>query len=63
MRGPHDDEIEDQHPEKDHARERLDEFLKRREPNVQPEERENHARGKPLRKSNPKSDPKSDPKR
>ena len=28
MRGPHDDEVEGQNPGKDHARERLDDFLK-----------------------------------
>jgi hypothetical protein len=32
-RGPHDDEIEENDPEKDHARQRLEELLRQREPN------------------------------
>jgi len=58
MRGPHDDKIDGQHSERDHPRERLDEFLKRREPNVQPEGRENDAPRASRRKSGSKSGPK-----
>lgn len=58
MRGPHDDEIEDQNPDKDHARERLDDFLKRRDPNFKPQERKSHPGSKPLRTPDPKKNPK-----
>ena len=52
MRGPHDDEVEGQNPGKDHARERLDDFLKRREPSAKPAKRPN----------DPNAHPKPDPK-
>ena len=35
-RGPHDDEIHENDPDKDHARQRLDELLKKREPDSPP---------------------------
>jgi len=37
-RGPHDDEIDKGEPEKDRARQRLEEFLKQRGPNPPPPE-------------------------
>lgn len=35
-RGPHDDEIDESDPDKDHARQRLEEFLRQRGPNPPP---------------------------
>jgi len=58
MRGPHDDEIEDPDPGNDHARERLDDFLKRRAPHFKPEERETRTGGESLHTPDSKPDPK-----
>jgi hypothetical protein len=44
-RGPHDNEIEETDPEEDHARKRLEEFLKQRGPNPpSPESQEEQER-------------------
>lgn len=45
-RGPHDQKIEEQHPGKDHARQRLDEFMQRREPDCMPEENDEEEKAK-----------------
>jgi hypothetical protein len=53
-RGPHDDEIEEQDPGEDHAKKRLEEFLKRRDPDRKPEEPEDEEGGDAPRKPGPK---------
>jgi hypothetical protein len=49
-RGPHDDEIEDKDSGTDHARRRLDEFLKKRDPNYKPEDDKDEPGGDAPRK-------------
>ena len=44
-RGPHDDEIDENDLDKDHARQRLEEFLRQREPNSPPAERQHEGDG------------------
>ena len=49
-RGPHDQNIEEQHPGKDHARQRLDDFMKRREPECAPEKDDAEEKAKERKK-------------
>ena len=44
-RGPHDEEIEDKDSGTDHARRRLDEFLKKRDPHYKPEDEKDKPEG------------------